>query len=99
MNNKGGVISVSKASGDIYFIDQNGKDVLKPRKNVEIRLGQDFPGLTLEDALHEAKKYAIGALKAKMSQDVRHECSMKVDKLRLNYSVKYGLGKKPPRVV
>jgi len=90
----GGVILAEKATGDIYFIDESGKEVLPHSADVEIPIKRTFGGLCVEDALDEARRYAIGALKNKMQQKIRGKsCSIVPRNIDVDYTIKYGFGR------
>jgi len=87
----GGVIHVRAASGDVIFLSAAGKEILEPSKGVKVSLDEDFAGETLEDALQEAKKYAIGGIKQKVQQKTRGVLVKPVVRnLDVKYTVKYG---------
>jgi hypothetical protein len=90
----GGVIIAEKATGAVNFVDGNGAEVLPPVFNIEVDLKQEFGGLTKEDAIEEAKRYAIGAFKNKMQQKIRGKnCTIIPRNIEIQYTVKYGFGK------
>jgi hypothetical protein len=87
----GGVIHVSAASGDCFFISPEGKEVLKPTKNVDVRLNKDFGGVTIKDAVDEAKKFSVGAMQQKVSEKTRgFTCQVVVRNIEVKYKIKYG---------
>lgn len=90
----GGVIFAEKADGDCYFIDELGKEVLPPSFHVEVPVNLTFGGVSIEDAIEEAKRYAVGALKNKMQQKIRGKsCSIVPKNIDVDYKIKYGFGK------
>jgi hypothetical protein len=87
----GGVIIASKAVGDIYFLDDKGKEIMESSQDVEVKIDTEFAGITLKDAVDEAKRFATGALKKKVEQKRRgHDCTLVVRSVNVNYKVKYG---------
>lgn len=87
----GGVIKVKKASGDVYFLNRQGKEVIDPSKDVEVKIDEEFPGLSLNDAVEEAKRFAMGAIKKKVSQKMRgFDCCAVVRNIKIGYNVKFG---------
>ena len=87
----GGVISVTKASGNIYFLDNKGEEVLPSLKNVTVSFTETFAGMTLKDAVEEAKRFAIGALKRKTDQRTSGKiCNVVVHQVNVTYKIKYG---------
>jgi hypothetical protein len=87
----GGVIIVEKALGDVYFVGNDGTEVLPPVFKVEATIKQEFGGLSIEDAIEEAKRYAIGAFKNKMQQKIRGKsCNIFPKNIDVEYKVKYG---------
>jgi hypothetical protein len=90
----GGVIKVEYVTGDIYFIDDNGKEVFPPNFKVEVKVEEEFGGLSINDAVEEAKKFAIGALKNRMQQKVRTKfCTIIPKNIDVDYKIKYGFVK------
>ncbi|MBN2443016.1 MAG: cyclic nucleotide-binding domain-containing protein [Spirochaetales bacterium] len=84
-----GIITTKKVTGDIYFFNRNGKTVLHPSIGVEVFIMENFFGTTLREAIDSAKKYAAGALKARVSQKVRgHNCVTVVRNIRISYVIK-----------
>ncbi|MBN1410066.1 MAG: cyclic nucleotide-binding domain-containing protein [Spirochaetales bacterium] len=87
----GGVIITSEASGDVYFLDNQGKEVIESSQDVEVKMREEFAGISLKDAVDEAKRFAIGALKKKTDQKRRgHDCTIVVRNVKIDYKVKYG---------
>jgi hypothetical protein len=95
----GGVIHVNGAKGDVLFLSPEGKEVLKPSKNVTVKLDQEFPGMTISEAIMEAKKFAVGALQQRVAEKMRgFKCQAVARNVDVQYRVKYGFqGQKPPR--
>lgn len=90
----GGVIYAEKAKGDVFFINDAGKDVLPPSYDVEVPIKLTFGGLSLEDAVAEARRYAVGAFKNKMQQKIRGKACMIVPRnIDVEFKIKYGFGK------
>jgi hypothetical protein len=89
----GGVIVADQATGDVYFLDESGKEVLPTTFGVEVKFTEEFGGMTIPEALEEAKRFAAGAFKNKMQQRVRGKDCMIVPKnIDVDYKVKYGFG-------
>jgi hypothetical protein len=89
----GGVIKTKSATGDVYFISDGGKELKKPAKGVEVRFQESFPGSSVEEAVAEATKYAIGALRTKMEYQTRGiDCHLVVRNVKLKYGVEWGFG-------
>lgn len=87
----GGVIIVTKGTGDVYFLNRQGKQVIDPSKDVEVRINEEFPGITLNDAVEEAKRFIMGAIKKKVSQKMRgFDCCAVVRDIRVSYKIKFG---------
>jgi hypothetical protein len=87
----GGIISAKKGVGDVYFLNNAGKEVINSSKGVEVDIKEEFSGFSVKDALEEAKKYAIGAIHKKVAQKMRgFDCYPVVKDLRINYRIKYG---------
>jgi hypothetical protein len=90
----GGVITVEKARADVYFLSNSGKDVFPPNHNMEAQFTREFGGLTIEDAVTEAKKYAVGVFTNKVQQKIRgKQCNIVVKDIEIRYTVKYGFNK------
>jgi len=88
---KGGIIKVSKAKGNVYFLSREGKEVFDPLLDVEVRINQDFPGISLKDSVAETKRFAVGAIKQKVQQYMRGKtCFPIVRDIDITYEVKYG---------
>lgn len=88
---KGGVINVSKARGDVYFLSREGEEVLKPMLNVEAEINRDFPGMSLKDSVAEAERFVVGAIKQKVQQHMRGKtCFPIVRDIDIRYKIKYG---------
>jgi hypothetical protein len=88
---QGGIIIATKVQGDVHFIDKLGKEVIKSSQDLEVKMNEEFAGSTVEDALAEAKKFAIGALKNKVDQKTRgFNCTCVVKNVNIKYKVKYG---------
>ena len=84
-----GIITTKKVTGDIYFLNRNGKSVLSPSTDVEVFIIENFYGRTLREAVDTAKKYAVGALQAKVAQKIRgHNCLPVVRNIRVSYIIK-----------
>jgi hypothetical protein len=87
----GGIITAHKGVGDVYFYNRNGKEILNSSKNVEVELKEEFSGFSVQDALEEAKKFAVGALHKKVAQKMRgFDCYPVVKDLKIKYKIKYG---------
>lgn len=87
----GGIINVPKASGDIYFLNSKGEEVINPSKDVQVKIDEEFPGVTLRDAVEEAQRFVAGALRKKVEQKRRgHDCMLVVRNIRIDYKIKYG---------
>ncbi|MBN1697857.1 MAG: cyclic nucleotide-binding domain-containing protein [Spirochaetales bacterium] len=87
----GGIIHAQKAAGDVYFINNQGKEVIDPSKDVEVKMDEDFPGVIISDAIEEAKRFAIGAIKKKIAQKMRgFDCNAVVRNIKLEYKIKFG---------
>ena len=87
----GGVIKTKSATGDVYFMADSGKELKKPVKGIEVRFRESFPGMTVDDAVAEATKYAAGALRTKMEYQTRGiDCRLVVKNVKLRYDVEYG---------
>jgi hypothetical protein len=103
MANGGGVITIDKAIGDVFFVFEDGREAMPPVHKVEVKIKQEFGGLMLSDAIAEAERFAIGAFKNKMQQKIRGKgCFIVPKNIDIKYKVKYGFGKKPaprPRIM
>jgi hypothetical protein len=87
----GGIIIAKKAIGNVYFLSQEGKEVIPPSKDVEVKIEAEFPGIVINDAIEEAKRFAIGAIKKKVAQKMRgFDCTPIVRDVRVSYKVKFG---------
>ena len=87
----GGVIRTRSAMGDVYFVADSGKELKKPAKGIEVRFQESFPGTTVDDAVVEATRYAVGALRTKMEYRTRGiDCRLVVKNLKLRYDVEWG---------
>ncbi|MBN1524276.1 MAG: hypothetical protein JW904_07340 [Spirochaetales bacterium] len=90
----GGVITVEKARADVYFLSGAGKDVFPPDYNMEVKFSREFGGVSLQDAVAEAKKYAVGVFTNKVQQKIRGKgCTVVVRDIEIRYSIKYGFNK------
>ncbi|MBN1410494.1 MAG: hypothetical protein JW969_06590 [Spirochaetales bacterium] len=88
---KGGIIKATLAKGDVFFLDGAGKEVIKASQDLKVKIDEEFAGVTMADALEEAKKFAIGALKNKVDQKTRGiDCYLVVKNVNIRYKVKYG---------
>jgi hypothetical protein len=88
---KGGLINVTKAKGDVYFLSREGKEVFDPLLDVEVIIDQDFPGISLKDSVAEAERFAVGAIKQKVQQNMRGKtCFPIVRSVDIRYKIKYG---------
>jgi hypothetical protein len=100
---QGGVIKIDRVTGDVYFVFEDGREALPPVFKVEVKIKQEFGGMVLSDALVEAERFAIGAIKNKMQQKIRGKgCFIVPKNIDIKYTVKYGFGKKPaprPRIM
>ncbi|MBN2535190.1 MAG: cyclic nucleotide-binding domain-containing protein [Spirochaetales bacterium] len=87
----GGVIIVNKGSGDAYFLNRQGKEVIDPSRDVEVRINEEFPGITLNDAVEEAKRFIMGAIKKKVAQKMRgFDCCAVIRDIKVSYKIKFG---------
>jgi hypothetical protein len=87
----GGIITAKKGVGDVYFLNNAGKEVLNSSKGVEVEIKEEFSGFSVKDALEEAKKYAIGAIQKKVAQKMRgFDCYPVVKDIKINYKIKFG---------
>jgi hypothetical protein len=87
----GGVILTEKATGDVFYLSREGKELLEPTMNIEVKIKEEFPGVTINDAIEEAKRFAIGAIKNKVMQRTRGiTCVIIVRNLDIKYKIKYG---------
>ena len=88
----GGVIIAKKATGDVHFLSPDGTREVFPRAlAVTVKLAKEFGGLQIDDAVEEAKRFAIGALQQKMAYKTRgKDCQVIVKNLRVDYTAKYG---------
>jgi len=87
----GGVIHTQQASGDVYFLSREGEELIDPSLDVDVKIIEDFPGVTLSDAVEEAKRFAAGAIKKKVEQKTRgFDCCLVVKNIDIKYKVKYG---------
>jgi len=88
----GGVITARKGTGDVHFVSADGaKEVYPPARDVTVKLGKEFGGMALDDAVEDAKRYAIGALQQKMAYKTRYQnCQLVVKNVKIDYAVKYG---------
>ncbi len=87
----GGVIHAESAVGDVYFYSPSGKEIMEPSKKVRVSLDENFSGSMLEDAVHEARKHAIGALRNKVEQKTRGSlCDLVVKNVEVRYKIQYG---------
>ncbi len=99
----GGVIKIEKALGDVYFVFEDGREAMPPVFKAEVKIKQEFGGMTLNDAVAEAERFIIGALKNKMQEKIRGKgCFIVPRNIDVRYKIKYGFGKKPapkPRIM
>jgi hypothetical protein len=87
----GGVIHVTHAKGDVFFLNREGKEVLKPTKGVEVNLDEEFGGTSIGEAIEEAKRFSIGAMQQKVSEKTRgFTCQVVVKNIDVRYRIKYG---------
>ncbi len=88
----GGVNTVKRATGDVHFLSPDGSREVFPRAlGVIVKIAKEFGGLEVDDAVEEAKRFAIGALQQKMAYKTRgKDCQVIVKNLRVDYAVKYG---------
>ena len=95
----GGVIHVTHAKGDVFFINREGKEVLKPTKGVEVNFDEEFGGTNIREAIDEAKKFSVGALQQRVSEKTRgFTCQVIVKNVDVKYRIKYGFqGVRGPR--
>lgn len=91
----GGVITASKATGDVHFLSADGaKEIYAPAQKVSVKLGKEFGGLAIDDAVEDAKRFAIGALQQKMAYKTRYQnCQLVVKNLKVDFAIKYGFDK------
>jgi hypothetical protein len=99
----GGVIKIEKATGDAFFVYEDGREAMPPVHNVEVKIKQEFGGIKLADAIAEAERFVIGAIKNKMQQKIRGKgCYIVPRNIDVKYNIIYGFGKKPaprPRIM
>lgn len=99
----GGVITIERATGDVFFVYEDGREAMPPVYKVEVKIKQEFGGLQLKDAVAEAERYVIGALKNKMQQKIRGKgCFIVPRNIEIRHKIIYGFGKKPvakPRIM
>ncbi len=89
----GGVIVADEATADVYFVDEKGDDVLPPTYGVKVKFTEEFGGMTIPEAIEEAKKFATGAFKNKMQQRIRGKnCTIVPKNIDVDYKVKFGFG-------
>ncbi len=88
----GGVITARKATGDVHFVSADGsRELYDPAREVTVKLGKEFGGLAIDDALEDAKRFATGALQQKMAYKTRYQnCQLVVKNLKVDFIVKYG---------
>ncbi len=88
----GGVITARKATGDVHFLSAEGsKELYPPAREVSVKLGKEFGGLAIGDAVEDAKRFAIGALQQKMAYKTRYQnCQLIVKNLKVDFVIKYG---------
>ncbi|MBN2735357.1 MAG: cyclic nucleotide-binding domain-containing protein [Spirochaetales bacterium] len=87
----GGIITVVSATGDVYFVNTKGEEIIEPSKDIEVKIKEEFPGMTLRDAVDEAQRYASGAIRKKVEQKRRgHDCMLIVKNIKVDYKIKYG---------
>ncbi len=88
----GGVIIARKGTGDVHFMSKDGsKEVFPVAREVSVKLGKEFGGLAIDDAVEDAKRYTVGALQQKMAYKTRgKDCQLIVKNVRIDYTVKYG---------
>ncbi len=100
---QGGVIKIDKAVGDVYFVYDDGREAMPPVFKVDVKIKQEFGGIALTDAIAEAERFAIGAIKNKMQQKIRGKgCFIVPKNIDIKYTIKFGFGKKPaprPRIM
>jgi hypothetical protein len=74
-----------------------------PVHQVEVKIKQEFGGMKLTDAIAEAERFAIGALKNKMQQKIRGKaCYIVPRNIVIKHKIVFGFGKKPspkPRIM
>jgi hypothetical protein len=86
-----GVIRAKKGTGDVYFLDSNGKQVLPPSKKLSVNIEADFHGGSLKEAIAEAAKYASGALRNYVNQKTSgHQVFVVAKNIKIDYEVRYG---------
>jgi hypothetical protein len=88
----GGVITARKGTGDVHFLSADGsKEIYPAAREVSVKLGKEFGGIAVADAVEDAKRYAIGALQQKMAYKTRYQnCQLVVKNIKVDYTVKYG---------
>jgi len=90
----GGLIIVEKARGTVRFFSPDGREVLTRMTGVEVPLDKLFSGLTLEDAVADAKRFAEGAISQKVQQKMRGVvCRPVVSDVAVRYRIKMGFGR------
>jgi hypothetical protein len=90
----GGLIIVEKARGNVRFFSPEGREVLKRMTGVEVSIDKLFSGLTLTDAVADAKRFAEGAISQKVQLKMRGVyCRPVVSDVSVRYRVKLGFGR------
>jgi hypothetical protein len=89
----GGLIIVEKAKGDVRFYSPEGQEVFKRMTGVDVPVNKIFSGLTLPDAVEEAKRFAAGAISQKVQLRMRGVfCVPVVSNVAVRYRIKLGFG-------
>jgi len=87
----GGVIRVTHAKEDVFFLNIEGNEVLKPSKGVEVNLDEEFGGTRLGEAIEEAKKFTVGTMQQRVAEKTRgFTCQVVAKNVEVRYRIKYG---------
>jgi hypothetical protein len=88
----GGVIIGRKAVGDVHFVSADGsKELYPPAREVTVKLSKEFGGMGINDAVEDAKRFAVGALQQKMAYKTRYQnCQLIVKNVKVDFTIKYG---------
>jgi hypothetical protein len=90
----GGLIIVEKAKGDVRFFSPEGEEVLKRMAGVDVPINKLFSGLTMADAVADAKRFAEGAISQRVQQKMRGiSCRPVVSNVAVRYRIKMGFGR------
>ena len=87
---KYGLLTTKKAVGDVHFINRKGIAVLEPVKGIKVNIDGSFTGLTLKEAISEARRFAEGAIKSKVTQRMKgYNCIPVVKNVKIDYKIKH----------